>query len=310
MDDFPQWADIPFSLLQPEAKTAWEWALVLAARGIPARVHTLDGRYLLQTRPEFLDVALSEISAYENENRPAPEPPPEPAPYDNTGASLLVLACLLLFHIITLNRWHFLHYNAALAPIDWQGLGLADCWGCLFNNEWWRYVTALTLHADAAHLFSNLVIGGVLLVPLCRELGAGAGWFLVLAAGTLGNYLNCQVQGPHHASLGASTAIFGGVGVLAALRTTRDALAGRLHWRVLLPPLAAGLALTALLGTGGGRTDVGAHLAGFASGLLFGGLAGYLVTRYGVPGVRANRLLAAVSIAILLAAWLRAFAAP
>ena len=83
----------------------------------------------------------------------------------------------------------------------------------------------------------------------------------------------------------------------------------RLHWRVLLPPLGAGLALTALLGTGGQRTDVGAHLAGFGSGLLIGGIAGWLVARYGIPGKRLNRLLAAVAICCIIAAWLRALAA-
>ena len=226
MDEIPQWYDLPISLLPPEKDTAWEWALVLAARGLPVRVRMDDTTgsppYVIQTQVEFLDTALRELSAYENENRPVPELEFEPAAHDNTSMTILVLACLCVFHFITLNSWHFLHFDASLHPVDWQGLGAAVCWDCLFNNEWWRYITALTLHADAAHLLANCVIGGVLLVPLCRELGSGAGWFLVLAAGMLGNYLNCRMQGPNHASLGASTAIFGGVGISAALRLTRD----------------------------------------------------------------------------------------
>lgn len=307
------WCDLPFSLLPPEKDTAWEWALVLAARDLPVRVRMdalPDGtHYRLQTPSEYRDDALLEISAYENENRPEPDLQPVRTPYDNTSLTILVLAWLFVFHIITQNRWRFLNFDAGLHPIDWQGLGATNCWDCLFGNEWWRYITALTLHADVLHLFSNLFIGGVLLVPLCRELGSGLGWFLIVAAGTLGNYLNCRMQGPHHASLGASTAIFGGVGVSAALRMTRDALsrhAGRLHWRVLLPPLGAGLALTALLGTGGGRVDVGAHFAGFASGLLLGGLAGLLVANYGIPGKLANRLCTAATLCCVLGAWLRA----
>lgn len=314
MADLPLWRDLPFSLLAPEKETAWEWALVLTSRDLPVRVRTQDDdfgvHYCIQVPPEFLDTAVRELSAYENENRAEPEAPPLPTPYENTLLTILILVCVFLFHIITQNRWRFLNFDASLHPLDWQGLGSTLCWDCLFNNEWWRYITALTLHADAAHLFSNLFIGGVLLVPLCRELGSGLGWFLVLAAGTLGNYLNCQLQGPHHASLGASTAIFGGVGVSASLRMTLDALwrhSRRLHWRVLLPPLGAGLALTALLGTGGERTDVGAHLTGFASGLFFGAMAGLLVVNYGLPNKRTNRMLGATSICCVVYAWVRAF---
>ncbi len=314
MDDDSQWSDLPFSLLPPENSTAWECALVLASRDLPVRVRTEQDadrvHYRVQTQIEFFDQAVHEIAAYENENRAEPEPPPAPAPFENSGLTVLILACVFLFHVVTQNRWRFLNFDASLHPVDWQGLGATICWDCLFNNEWWRYITALTLHADAAHLFSNLVIGGVLLVPLCRETGSGLGWLLILGSGTLGNYLNCQMQGPNHASLGASTAIFGAVGVTASLRMTRDALsrqARRLHWRVLVPPLGAGLALTALLGTGGGRVDVGAHLTGFASGLLLGGLAGVLVANYGIPSKWTNRLLAAAALCIITGAWVRAF---
>ena len=45
-------------------------------------------------------------------------------------------------------------------------------------------------------------------------------------------------------------------------------------------PLAAALALLALLGSGGENTDLGAHLLGFATGILLGLPAGRLLGRH------------------------------
>ncbi len=46
---------------------------------------------------------------------------------------------------------------------------------------------------------------------------------------------------------------------------------GRPHrWRTVLGPLATGLTLLGLYGAGEVHTDVGAHLTGFAAGLVLG----------------------------------------
>jgi membrane associated rhomboid family serine protease len=150
------------------------------------------------------------------------------------------------------------------------------------------------------HLASNVVIGGTFFLILSRLLGSGAAWLLSLGAGALGNYLNSMAQGWGHRSLGASTAVFGAVGVLAGLHALRGQ---RLSFRKVFLPVAAGLTLLGFLGTAGERTDLGAHLFGFLVGLPLGAAAGLFVNRVGLPGVWANRAMALAAGVAVAAAW-------
>ena len=104
-----------------------------------------------------------------------------------------------------------------------------------------------------------------------------------------------------HTAIGASTALFGALGILTAharrvwglqLRT------GLRRWA----PLGAGVMLLAYLGFGGDRTDVGAHVAGFAVGGVLGlgfALAGPACRREPWP----SALYAAVAGCLLALAW-------
>src|SRR5438034_425376 len=67
-------------------------------------------------------------------------------------------------------------------------------------------------------------------------------------------------------SIGASTAVFGALGALAAFPQ---------HRRRAWVPLGAGLALLAFLGTSK-RADLAGHLCGFVAGLLLGAVASRL----------------------------------
>jgi membrane associated rhomboid family serine protease len=77
-------------------------------------------------------------------------------------------------------------------------------------------VTALTLHADLAHVLSNALACLVFVTAVAWWLGPGVGTWLVLLAGAGGNALTALVHGPASVSGGASTAIFGALGILAA----------------------------------------------------------------------------------------------
>jgi membrane associated rhomboid family serine protease len=127
----------------------------------------------------------------------------------------------------------------------------------LEHGEWWRVLTGLTLHADPVHVFSNAVIGGIVIHFLCKILGSGLGWLLVLLAGCLGNSINIIFQGKFHNAVGFSTAVFGAIGILCGIEVKR-----RQGIKGLLLPLGAGLSLLAMLGSEGERTDFGAHLWG------------------------------------------------
>jgi membrane associated rhomboid family serine protease len=142
-------------------------------------------------------------------------------------------------------------------------------------GEWWRVATALFLHANGLHLLSNLAFGAIFIVLLTQVLGPGMTALSVLASGIAGNVMNAMVRMPDHTSVGASTAIFGAVGLLAALR--QDWRSGR-GFRSLRDwaPLAAGIMLLAFLGFSEEQTDILAHVFGFAAGIGLGAILVWL----------------------------------
>ena len=168
------------------------------------------------------------------------------------------------------------------------------------DGQWWRLVTALTLHSGLVHLAGNLALGGIVVIFLCRELGSGLSWSLLLGTGIMGNLANAIAQSPDHRSVGASTAVFGAVGIFTAISMIQHRRHLLKRWLV---PVAAGLALLALLGSEGKQTDLGAHLFGFAFGFLLGTLTEFMIGRYGRPGSLLNALLALTSAAVVITAW-------
>jgi len=272
------------------------WSLVLQSRRIPHRTEQTERGWQLLVPAACYADACRELSGYEELNRNWPPPLPAPHPQlENTASTLWVLITLGLFHVVTQQRLDlFGHF-----PVDWYALGNADA-GKIVHGEWWRLVTALTLHSGGIHLAGNIVVGGIFINRLCRDLGAGLGWVLVLFSGLLGNLANAFVQAPNHQSIGASTAVFGAVGLLATINMLRYRFHLSRRWPL---PVAAALGLLALLGAGGENTDLGAHLFGFGFGIGLGLLTGHLVSRSGPLSVGVNRVLGFASFCILLLCW-------
>lgn len=272
------------------------WALVLQARNVPYQSVPCGTGWQLLVPLEAYPLALGELRQYEERNRNWPPPAPvTPVPYNNTLVTLSVLLLLATFHNVTqLDSTQF-----GYRYIDWYAIGSANA-ARMLDGQWWRAVTALTLHANWLHLFSNLTIGGFFIVCLCRELGSGVAWCLLLAAGMLGNATNALVQQPDHVSVGASTAVFAAVGSLAAISVVRYRQFPSKRWTL---PAAAALALLGLLGTEGTRTDLGAHFFGFLFGIGFGLGGEVLTARHGRPGRLLNALLALVGAGSVVAAW-------
>jgi len=169
----------------------------------------------------------------------------------------------------------------------------------MLHGEPWRALTALALHADLAHVVGNAIAGTIFVGAVCGVLGVGLGGALVLASGGLGNLANALAHGSEYRSVGASTAIFGAVGILAAQGFARRRRRG-IGGRRALAPIAAGLGLLAMLGTSA-RADLWGHLFG----LVAGGILGLAVTRVfpRPPGPAAQWLLGGAASAIFLACW-------
>lgn len=237
-----------------------EWALTLAAVGVAAHVEADPPHgFAVWVAAADRARAAATLAAYDRDTAPAPPRPPLPDVGDSL-AMLVVAALLAVLFAVTGPRQ---------SGHAWFAAGSANAFR-LADGEWWRLVTALFLHADIAHVMSNVVVLAIFGTALCRLVGPGAGCALVLAAGAGGNALNFLWRGPPHDVIGASTAVFGGLGALAAVRAAhlrRGAIASA--WRAFAP-LAAGLALLGMLGAST-RSDVLAHLFGFLVGIALGG---------------------------------------
>ncbi|ABA89692.1 rhomboid-related membrane protein [Syntrophotalea carbinolica DSM 2380] len=286
---------IEASMRQPlDADVARDWHLVLTAQGIDSRLQPLLGGWQLAVPAPELEKAVHELQLFTAENRDWPPLPPTATGFDNAWFNACLLAALALFHNIT----RLPNTPFSLRTEDWLHAGNAHV-AAIRSGQWWRLATALTLHSGPLHLASNILIGGIFVIRLCRELGSGVGWFLLLLVGMAGNFLNSLIQPGYHQSVGASTAIFGAIGVLAALNARRHRLRLTRKWTL---PLAAGLALLALLGTGERRTDLLAHLFGFLCGLL----SGWFIAPLPQAGPRLNRWLGLLAALIIVLAWLLA----
>jgi membrane associated rhomboid family serine protease len=273
--------------------------LVLASRRIPCEQLKSGSGYHLFVPSQLLVSAREQIALYQQENQNWPPPLPQVEPlYENQLATLFVFILLCGFANITV-------VEAAVRGwpmVDWYALGSARA-GLIVAGEWWRTATALTLHSGGLHLAGNVVFGLLFVGRLARDLGSGLAWSLVLAAGMGGNFVNALLQMPQHTAVGASTAVFGAVGILAGLNLVRYR---KPLWRRWALPLAGAFALLAMIGAGGEHTDLGAHLFGLLAGVGLGAGCAVLLRRYGRPGRGFNLLLGLLAALTMVAAWVMA----
>ena len=278
----------------PSAKRAEECAVVLAASGIAHRQAGTDAGWMVMVAVGDAGRASSALAAYDQENRDEAPGDPSPPAYGTTWIGALLAAMLVGFFAVTGPR----------GPNVWFDRGSASAQPIL-SGEVWRTVTALTLHADLAHVLSNAIACLVFVTAVAWWLGPGVGTWLVLLAGAGGNALTALAHGASSVSVGASTAIFGALGILAVrqfVARRRGRASGHKVWVVV----AASLALLGMLGTGPG-SDVLAHVFG----LLVGGLLGIgpALAQLRPLGWSSQRLLALAAGALVLACWRIALAA-
>ncbi|MFH2092940.1 MAG: rhomboid family intramembrane serine protease [Pseudomonadota bacterium] len=136
----------------------------------------------------------------------------------------------------------------------------------VLQGETYRAVTALFLHADTGHLLGNLAGVLIFCAPVISLSGYGTGPFMLLVVGTFGNLINAHFHQTAHLSIGASTAIMGAAGLLAAYQMIYIKKPFRIN---VLMPVIAGAVLVALFSQGK-NTDIWAHVFGFSSGLVCG----------------------------------------
>ncbi len=270
-------------------RAASEHALVLVAAGIDCQLASRGWGVALLVAAWHAELARRELAAYAEENPKVPVPPLRRHPVGDGITGVLAYWCVMVFVYVAAEH--------NLFGFDWLAAGEGQA-GLTAGGQWWRVITALGLHADFGHIASNLVAGSLFGFFLAEILGSGLAWLMILMAGAAGNAINAYIQPAAHTSIGASTAIFGAVGLLAVLAIRYRPRRGLRRWA----PVAAGIMLLAFLGIEGERIDIGAHIAGFASGCLLG--AALLATGQPVPTPWRQAVSAAAAFAIFAGAWL------
>jgi rhomboid protease GluP len=268
-------------------ETAAIWHLILSAVQIAHHIHHSNHQWQLFVAADRELRAIHEIESYFTENKNWPPPPPAPD-HDFTPVlqppTLLLMGSMILFFSIT-GPWE--------GHSVWFTQGAGNGKSILHDGEWWRLLTALTLHANTVHLLSNCLLGGWLVHFFCRITGTGLGLFSILFTAGWGNLINVLVHGPDHQFVGFSTAVFAVIGMLAILSHQRRKKITGSHFLI---PLMAGTALLAILGSSGEHTDIGAHIFGLLCGLIFG----YFLGREPLQSLRHSLLCQSVFFLIFL----------
>ncbi len=256
---------------------------MLTAVGID-HVTGFDGTsFVLHVDAANVPQALAHLRQYEAErNRPAPPPPPPPRLFPHAWSGVVFYVVVLVGVALAISNGFWRLDAFELGALDGERIQ---------HGQWWRALTALTLHADAAHLALNLGAGAWFGYLAARQLAVGTAWMLIVLAAGTANLLEGLLGSPAHRAVGASTAVFAALGLIAA-HSWRERYALPQRWVRRWGPLVAGVILLGWLGSGGGdadpsrwidpegpKTDLVAHAAGFVIGGLIGASAA-------VPSIR------------------------
>ncbi|MBM3856254.1 MAG: rhomboid family intramembrane serine protease [Verrucomicrobia bacterium] len=245
------------------ADAGFERGLVVLAMGLPYWLIPSEGGFRLLVEPCALPAVGVQLRCFERE---AVGWPPRP---------LLETQAMRRTELVTPMLWCLsvlaTFWLQAVRP-EWTDAGALEAQAIFGRGEWWRPITALFLHADSAHVTANTLGGLFVFSAVLTTLGRARGWVLLTLASIAGNVAVAALRypGPDR-SVGASTAVFAGLGLLTGRAIGVVRCAEHPHrWRAMFGALGAGLTVLALYGAGGMRVDVAAHVAGFGAGLVAG----------------------------------------
>lgn len=231
---------------------------------------------------------MHQLELYRKENPPKEENPPLPL-----SLSLQPAWVLLVPVVCTL-----LDFSGKVARMHSLGLSDADK---VMHGQWWRTITALTLHGDARHIASNLLSGYIVLTLLSyRTPLARMAPFLAVAS-ALANFCTVLTVQTDFRSLGFSTFVFAAIGALAVIefRLMPRETHGQLR---RFAPLCGAASLAVFLGLGE-NADILGHAYGFIAGLFCGFIPKKKALRWGTPTKLVDLVWVAIYFAIFAIGW-------
>ena len=193
-------------------ETANIYDLVLRSAGITCQLHQSKDKWTISVPVHQRRRAVKAISLYLGEN-PSPLPAGRSieAPWNTTWSAFYIAPFLALIH------WAIRPGNEHRIFVEHLGADARR----IVSGELYRCVTALFLHQDWPHVVNNmagLMLFGTVAASIC---GWGAGWCMILLSGVFGNLLTAMWYERAHLSIGASTAVFGALGICVALNLWR-----------------------------------------------------------------------------------------
>jgi rhomboid protease GluP len=244
------------------ADDAFQHSLVVLAMGRACWIVADERGHRLLVEPGPLTEVRRQLASFDHESTRGP-----PKPFRDPAASRRgELLTPLLWAMLTLA----IFWGEPTHP-QWITVGELDPQAIFGRHEWWRPLTALFLHADAAHVLSNGLSGMFVFAAVTTAFGRARGWTLLAIAAIGGNIASAAVNhATDYHSIGASTAVFAAVGLLTgrAVRLLFH-LPTAYRTRAMFVPFATGAVVLALYGVGGSaHIDVGAHLTGFVAGVM------------------------------------------
>lgn len=266
-----EWVDIA---TYPTLDDAYDHALVALAMGETIRIeHSHQpGEFDLLAEPEAAPKISEELREYVSESEARELPKIIPSNWAKHPAGL---PYILVWAASLLTVFYFQIQNPSLSDrFASSSIGLVE------RGEWWRPFTALFFHGDGPHIFGNLATGTVFGILVSKSTGPLKAWLMILLSGTIGNAITSFVTYPEpFTSLGASTAVFGALGILSGIglvENFREEV--RMPWVRVLAPLLAGTIILGWLGGAapGAGVDVFGHVFGFCAGVVTGTACRYL----------------------------------
>ncbi len=282
-----------FDDLEVDKKTVDEWSLVLFSIGIAHSVEERESGFVIVLEStEDNNRAAKEIIEYVEGIKAKSIYSKSQKKRDRKIFSIVTFLWFLffIFFLLTETTENLFH---------WKYIGINSAFK-VKQGEFWRIVTALFLHGDIAHFLGNMLVGFLSFSALSMYLGVGSSTLLFILSGSLGNYLNICFRN-FHLSLGASTSIFGVIGVMIGLQFYREYRNRK--WLMM----TAMLIILALLGTAGENTDFGAHFFGMLSGVIFGIIYHAFDIKYGLRKPLFQTIFFISSFLIFSISWILSF---
>jgi rhomboid protease GluP len=267
--------------------------LVLTSSGVLHRISKNKKSWDVWVDESHYERALVSMELYFRENRTALQDFAEKnteLTRDTVISGIIISIMLLLWYIMVQNA------GDTKEVVNRFGASAVK----ILDGEYYRSVTALMLHKDEVHLAGNMIGLFIFGTALCSVTGWGVGWLMILCSGVAGNLVNAYMYESAHVSIGASTAVFGAIGILAGYQGFKNKRTPN-KMKTVWMPLACGLALLGLLGSGGVDVDIMAHLFGFFCGALIGGIYSLLIKKQ--PAKIIQWLSLTCMVAIVFFAW-------